>query len=920
MVLALVCAMIPAAFAVTADVYTWDNSTMDTSNMKYLACLLNGGHTPSSYGYTTTCSICGAVGTLNGYNSGSYYGHNHVYTYYSADYHYVKCYSDPTCYYYTQRLEPHNGASCVYCNYSYGGGSSFAGNVVWTSSTCYGAYSHYPVYQYSDSYYDYYKCQYCNQTGKALKNSYATSNLVWYSGASSTCNHNPVQYSSDDTYVYYCCSSCGGYAYALKNASSTGSQLWSNGSYYCTGTYTPHNAVYNSSTGTYYCSNCNATAYGYGTGTGTGTGTSSSGYAYGANGKLYVTAYDSMTNGTYSLNESVYLSVNAASTDSTTYTYTYTWSGDVYATSSSAAYLNTSKSSATAYCTVSAYNGNELVDSATVYWTANALSGDTIYYSALAGASVALDEDDFKDFWAEQYPNGTLSYVRFTGVSTGNLYDNYNGAFTQRTDVRAQGSYCYLSPSYNQIGLDDLTYVPSAYGGTSAVTIQFTAYGTAGSSYGYGYGYGTSYGTTSMSGTISILYTAKEVTPIQYQATGSTITLKPDDFVAKYKEVMGLTTNVTASSLSIQFLEVPTYGSLYMNYNAGSYNYTTGTKLTSANIASYTFNGSTYASRGIDDVTYVPGAYSAVGESLKFACYYGNQLKFIGTVNFGSADPIAVEYATAGTTPVTFSSYDFTAAALASGYVYFGTPTTGTLYRNYANGTGTRVTNYDTFTTSTASYGSAYSLSSVTYVPASGYVGVVEIPIYSASTLLTTQKIGSVKVYVGRAFTDVLSTSSAWAAPYINKLSAQGIVNGTDTAMTKFSPTKTVTYGEALKLIMMAAGYPEQAMTGTHWASGYLTKAAADGLVASGIDLNAEVTRETIAAITAKALDLSYATSVNSGITKPSDTTNGYVYALYNAGILEGTNVGVVNYFYGSKSITRAEISKIVCLVAEYEK
>ncbi len=46
-----------------------------------------------------------------------------------------------------------------------------------------------------------------------------------------------------------------------------------------------------------------------------------------------------------------------------------------------------------------------------------------------------------------------------------------------------------------------------------------------------------------------------------------------------------------------------------------------------------------------------------------------------------------------------------------------------------------------------------------------------------------------------------------------------------------FRPDGEVTYGQALKMIMMAAGYPEQAATTKHWASGYVAKAMSDGLL-----------------------------------------------------------------------------------------
>ncbi len=536
-------------------------------------------------------------------------------------------------------------------------------------------------------------------------------------------------------------------------------------------------------------------------------------------------------------------------------------------------------------------------------------SGLGIVYTALAGEDVELDEDKFAQFWEDIYPNGTLDYVRFGSISTskGKLYDAYNT--TQSAQIKTT-TKCYYDPASTQTGLNDLTFVPKD-SKVTYVEIPFSAYGSTKAS--------GKTGSTPVDGVVTILYTAKDVTPIEYESTGTAITLDADDFIAKYKEVMDVKTSVIASRLTFQLLDIPTNGTLYMDFVASLYGQNRGVTLTEKNVLNYTFNASA-SGRSIEDVTYVPGSYSAASDSVPFACYYNNQLKFVGTVNFGAIDPITVEYVTAGTTPVTFSSYDFNHVTLQSGYLYFGTPSKGTLYRNYASGFGTRVNNYDTFTASSVSYGSVYSLNTLTYVPAPGYVGVVEIPVYSASALLATQTKATIKIYVGRSFTDVIGTPSVWAAPYINKLSAQGIVNGTDVGMTKFSPTKTVTYGEALKLIMMAAGYPNQAKTGTHWASGFLTKAYYDGLVSSSnIDLDATVNRDTIATITAKALGLSSASSVNWGITAPCDSANGYVYALYNAGILAGVNQNGQNYFLGSNNITRAEISKIICMVADYE-
>ena len=64
--------------------------------------------------------------------------------------------------------------------------------------------------------------------------------------------------------------------------------------------------------------------------------------------------------------------------------------------------------------------------------------------------------------------------------------------------------------------------------------------------------------------------------------------------------------------------------------------------------------------------------------------------------------------------------------------------------------------------------------------------------------------------------------------------------------------------GQALKLVMLASGYEVQEPTADHWASGYLTKAKADGLVAADreVELDAAIARIDVAEIAAKALKL----------------------------------------------------------------
>lgn len=60
-------------------------------------------------------------------------------------------------------------------------------------------------------------------------------------------------------------------------------------------------------------------------------------------------------------------------------------------------------------------------------------------------------------------------------------------------------------------------------------------------------------------------------------------------------------------------------------------------------------------------------------------------------------------------------------------------------------------------------------------------------------------------------FTDV--DPSEWYYTYVQDLYDAGIVDGVTS--TAFRPEGTVTFGQALKLVLMAAGYENQAPTGT---------------------------------------------------------------------------------------------------------
>lgn len=537
-------------------------------------------------------------------------------------------------------------------------------------------------------------------------------------------------------------------------------------------------------------------------------------------------------------------------------------------------------------------------------------ANQNILYTATLGENVALDANDFYAFWSEYSDGlGTLNSVHINSVTGLNGTLCYNHTAAEKLHTTVAGLTLYAAPTAYQKGLTNLTFVPSkvnnAYNPGTA-TISFTATGTR------SYSAST---TTTISGKILISYTKNQVTPIVYDAVSGYITLNPSDFDNVYRAVTGSSTR--NPSYTIQFLNLPAYGTLHRDYSNTSFGSLLNTQLTAANIASMTFSNRSGNSNYIGNVTYVPSSFKNAADSVRYAVYSGSTLVYIGTISF-NAKEIIITYSCTSS-GVKFSSVDFFntgSSLLYAQYLSFGQPSSGTLYMDYANGTGTPVTTNNFF-----SYNSAngiFSLDSVTFVPAAGFTGIVEIPFYS-STLTNLSVSGRVRIYVvAKGFSDV--NPSSWYAPYVNRLYASGVIGGTGN--NTFSPNANMKYGEALKMILVAAGYPKQSETGgSHWASNYLSLAYRNGIVSStSIDLNALVDRNTVAELAAKAMGLASASSINAGIAVPSDSTNGYVYALYNAGIVGGEYINGVNYFHGTRNISRAEVAKIICTIMDYKK
>ena len=151
--------------------------------------------------------------------------------------------------------------------------------------------------------------------------------------------------------------------------------------------------------------------------------------------------------------------------------------------------------------------------------------------------------------------------------------------------------------------------------------------------------------------------------------------------------------------------------------------------------------------------------------------------------------------------------------------------------------------------------------------------------------------------------------SGDWYFTYVRELSAAGVVDGYPDGT--FQAAREVTAGEALKLILLAAGYQDMGSAeGRHWAANYLDQAVTMGCLAEGeiADLNAAISRRTIARVAAVAMGL----QPQFGTAPFVDVDDGYVLALYEEEILNGTVVNGQRFYYPDQGINRGEMCAVV--------
>ena len=541
--------------------------------------------------------------------------------------------------------------------------------------------------------------------------------------------------------------------------------------------------------------------------------------------------------------------------------------------------------------------------------TGTKVKGDIIY-EVDPDDSVTFDRDDFWDFLDDE-TGDDLEYVRFTDADGlddwGELYSyDYDDDRTYFDESDLDDGYFYYDSKdlfYDEdFTLDDLTFVADRDADGKVVELDFTAYGEDGDK---------AYGTVAIAiGDVGGTGVAAEGGDIRYYTDYSgRVQINANDIARFFEESYpGYTLQY------VTFKDAPTYGSLYYNYyGTSSYGSSSSLRITDDNCDDIDFYFSPSSSQhALSELTYIPSGVNYCAQ-IPFTAYGSGSRSVSGTIliSVNLSEVPDVYGPTPRNTAVTFPAASiYTAVAQSSGLglasiQLLELPATNEGIIYVGSGTSKRA---DTETLYGYSSGSE-RISQLRFVPASGFTGSVEIPYVACNS--SGDPIASGKLCLGivsamEDFSDI--TSSTWCYKYVLELSDADVIDGYSDGT--FKPDNQVTYGAALKLIMLAAGYDEQKPVNSNVFSGYLARAQADGLVSGSVNLNAPITRLAVSQIAAKAMGLSI--SNLSSVRPFTDTTDPYVQALNAAGIVEGYFSNGTSTFKPYNTLTRGQISAIV--------
>ena len=536
-----------------------------------------------------------------------------------------------------------------------------------------------------------------------------------------------------------------------------------------------------------------------------------------------------------------------------------------------------------------------------------------ITYTVKAGSEVSFDEDDFQKLYDKSSCTGTFKYLAFDRpgtdyTSAGAIYSRYgkrNETSFSRSALNGN-SFGYSDYADGDYDLSDLSFVADkSFSGS--ITLSFTLYGGTGSR-------------TNQSTTGKLVITSGNsgssrsyyVGNIRYSVTpGTALQINPNDIARYFKKCSG------GNLMYVTLTSLPTVGSLYYNYYGTSqYGASSRTQMTAASAAGrmFAYSPSAKTEYALSELTYIPSGANYC-TAIGFTAYGGNGQSYTGSILISvstQAVPEIYSVTTKGT------SVSFPATAISSAVSGATGASLSSIQLLDLPATTSGVVYYGSSVANTTSQYAYANLSQLRFVPNSNFTGSVSIPYVALNSRGTAMAMGQFSIGVVssvKKFSDVATTT--WCYKYVTELSSANIISGYSNG--SFQEKNTITYGAALKLIMLAAGYGEQAPTvkGSTF-SGYLAKAKADGLVTGNPKLNGSITRLQIAQIASKALKLS---TTNLSNKKPfTDTNDVYVQALNAAGIIEGYFSNGTSTYKPNSTLTRGQVSAIVWRMRNYEK
>ncbi len=163
-------------------------------------------------------------------------------------------------------------------------------------------------------------------------------------------------------------------------------------------------------------------------------------------------------------------------------------------------------------------------------------------------------------------------------------------------------------------------------------------------------------------------------------------------------------------------------------------------------------------------------------------------------------------------------------------------------------------------------------------------------------------------VSASAAFSDV--EPNTWFHDDVTTLHEAGIIDGYPDG--SFRPGAAVSYAEAMKMVLGAAGYSISEVGADPWFQPYLDYALTCGIADpdNGLAPGDPITRDRAAELIVRAMRLPL--DVDTTARPFADSANIYAITLHTAGIIRGEMSGGLFYYRGDRTLNRAELATIV--------